>query len=325
MGEPSSWVYVLDNRRIPSTATQASVMAEQLQEMVPLLRRRFLFVGDGYYGSQAFVKLCAPIDCDVLVRVAKNRVLYRDPPQQLSPESGPRKRGHPVWHGCPFRLNDPTTHGAPDQSWEGLDANGHKVEAACWHNLHFKGARQHKVCVIRVIRHGAADTKRDPRQSWFLSWGRNPAAAEEVFRVYRLRYSLEHGYRFCKQDLLWEEPRLRTPEQFSLWTDIVSLVRNELFLAKDLAQAQRQPWESKSRKSTPEQVRRAMGRIIKELGTPARPCRPRGYSPGWPVGRARKPAQTYTVIYKAAQKTHQGSKKEARRRSKSHEPQRATA
>ena len=106
-----------------------------------------------------------------------------------------------------------------------------------------------------------------------------------------------------KQDLLWEEPRLRTPERFSCWTDVVSLVRNELLLARELAGAQRQPWESKRRDSTPEQVRRGMGRIIAEIGTPARSCQPRGYSPGWPQGRCRKLAKTYKVIFKGGRTT----------------------
>ncbi len=302
--KPSSWVYVLDNRRIPSTSTQGEVMAEQLRETVPLLPEHFVFVGDGYYGSEAFRILSADINCDVLVRFAKNRVLYREPP----PKSSRRGRGHPTWHGAPFKLNEPSTHGTPDESWEGNDTYGHRVEAACWRNLHFRGARKDTVCATRVIRHGAAGTKRDPRVSWFLGWGRNPPVGKEVPVLYRLRYSLEHGYRVSKQDLRWEEPRLQTPERFSLWTDIVSVVRNELFLARDMTEAQPQPWESKHRESTPGQVRRAMGRIIAELGTPARPCRRRGYSPGWTLGRRRKPLETHKVIYKATDKAASSAK-----------------
>lgn len=306
--KPSSWVYVLDNRRIPSDATQGEVMAEQLRETVGNCGCRPLFLGDGYYGSETFRTLTADIDCDVLVRCAKNRVLYREPltkageqtSEQTSEQTGKRKRGHPLWHGAPLKLDDPATYGTPDQSAEGTDAQGCRVEVACWHNLHFKKARLQKVCAIRVCRHGAADTKRDPKVSWFLFWGRDLPALGGISALYARRYSLEHGYRVSKQDLLWEKPRLRTPEQFSTWTDAVSLVRNELFLARELAGAQRLPWESKRRDSTPGQVRRAMGRIIAESGTPARLCRPRGYSAGWPTGRPRKPAQTYSIIYKAS-------------------------
>ena len=124
----------------------------------------------------------------------------------------------------------------------------------------------------------------------------------EISALYARRYSLEHAYRVDKQDLLWETPRLRTPPQFELWTNVVACVRNLLVLSRDLAGSLRQRWESSSRASTPRQVRRCMGRIIAQLGTPARVCRPRGKSPGWRLGRARKQVTTYRVVFKASGK-----------------------
>ena len=88
-------------------------------------------------------------------------------------------------------------------------------EVRCWHNLHFKKAREQKVSLYQVIRHGAQNTKRDPRVSWFLFWGQDPPTPEAVPYRYSRRYNLEHGCRTAKQNLLWEAPRLRTPEQFS--------------------------------------------------------------------------------------------------------------
>jgi hypothetical protein len=302
--EQSSFVYVLDNRRIPSTSTQGQVMADQLQEAVPRLERRFLFLGDGYYGSQIFRDQTDEIACDFLVRFAKNRLLYREPPPAPQ-KPGP---GHPTWHGAPLHLKDPATHGQPDCEWEGIDHKEKKVEVRCWHNLHFQKARSQKVSLYQVVRHGAAATKRDPKVSWFLFWGQDPPAPEEVFCLYARRYNLEHAYRAAKQDLLWETPRLRTPEQFERWTDIVSVVRNTLFLARDLVEAQRQPWERECRGKTPQQVRRAMSRIIAQLGTPARVCRVRGYSPGWQQGRSRKPVATYKVVYKTDVETQNSEK-----------------
>jgi hypothetical protein len=301
--EKSSWVYVLDNRRVESTATQGEVMVEQLCESVARLVRRFLFLGDGYYGSETFRVGCADIACDVLVRFAKNRVLYGEP----EPVTGTRKPGRPKEHGAPFRLKDPATQGAPDQSFEGTDEAGQRLEVRCWHHLHFKKARKHPLTLIQVIRHGAADTKRDPKVSWFLFWGLDMPALNEIPSVYARRYNLEHAYRTAKQNLLWEVPRLRTPEQFSHWTDMVSLVRNELFLARDLVSAQRQPWERSCRARTPEQVRRGMGRIIAKLGTPARRCQPRGYCGGWPPGRSRRPVATYKVVFKGGETAKRGA------------------
>jgi hypothetical protein len=302
--EQSSFVYVLDNRRIESSATQGEIMARQLCEATTRLVRRFLFLGDGYYGSEAFRIQTAEVDCDVLVRFAKNRVLYREPP----PVTGKPGPGHPTWHGAPFKLGDPSTHGTPDQQGESVDASGHRVEVRCWRHLHFKKARDQEVSLFSVLRHGAQGTKRDPKVSWFLFWGRNVPEPADIPTLYRRRYNLEHGYRTAKQDLLWETPRLRTPERFAHWTDLVSLVRNTLFLARDLVTAKRRPWESTSRPKTPEQVRRAMAPIIAALGTPARLCRPRGYSPGWTKGRERRKLQTYKVVYKASEQTKNPAK-----------------
>jgi len=299
----SSWTYVLDTRRIHSEDTQASVMADQLTQVLPLLPVRPLFMGDGYYGSAVFLALVADLPCDFLLRLAKNRVLYRQPPQEAS------RRGHPTWHGERFACHDPKTQGEPDAFWEGEDTNGKRIEVACWHPLHFAKARKAQVSVVRVTRHAAADTKRDPKVSWFVFRGVTHPALPTVSPLYGRRYSAEHGYRVDKQDLLWETPRLRTPEQFQHWTDVVACVRNQLVLARPLAGALRQAWESRHRDPTPQQVRRCMGRIIAALGTPARPCQPRGYSPGWTRGRVRKATLTYPVVYKAAEKPPKGKKR----------------
>jgi hypothetical protein len=303
----SSWTYVLSNDRIKSTDTQASVMKEQLQQVLPLLPvlpLPPLWIGDGFYGSCVFLEQVADLPCDVLARLGKNRVLLGDPPP------GPAKpgRGHPCWHGARFACHDPLTQGTPEAVWEETDANGYKIEVACWHGLHFKKARRVRVSVIRVTRHAAADTKRDPKVSWFVFRGKSLPPLGEIPRLYARRYSLEHAYRVDKQDLLWETPRLRTPPQFERWTHVVACVRNQVFLSRDLAGSLRQSWESASRASTPRQVRRCMGRIIAQLGTPARGCRPRGKSPGWVTGRPRKPVTTYRVVFKASGKGKTGQK-----------------
>jgi hypothetical protein len=77
--------------------------------------------------------------------------------------------------------------------------------------------------------------------------GAGGSRPEEVPTLYARRYSLEHGYRTAKQGLLGETPRLRIPEQFERWTDVVSVMHNTLFMARDLVAAHRQPWEREYR------------------------------------------------------------------------------
>lgn len=293
--QPSSWTAPVDSLRIPSDKTQGEVAKEQLQALLPGLTESDLLIADGYYGSALFVGLIADLPLSLLARFAKNRVLYRPAP----PRTG--RRGAPKKDGTAFKVSDPTTHLTPDACWEGEDATGQALSVACWQNLHFKQARQVSVAVVRVTRAAATDTQRDPRVSWFLFVGAALPPLSEIPALYARRYSLEHAFRFDKQDLLWEQARLRTPEQFQAWTDLVTCVHFQLVLARALPGARR-PWERESRPLSPQQVRRAMGGILRQLGTPARSCRVRGKSPGRTPGAIVKKATRYKVVYKATAK-----------------------
>lgn len=266
--------------------------------MLPLLPCRALLLGDGYYGSVTFLLLLADLPCDVLLRFAKNRVLFHPAPPKT------HKRGAPKKDGARFACHDETTHGTPDAFWHGTNAEGQEVQVSVWPGLHFKKARDIIVSVIRVVCPCAKNTDRDPRTTWFLWRGQDMPPLSEIPGLYRRRYSQEHGYRVDKQNLLWEQPRLRTPEQFQTWTDVVAATRNLLFLVRPLAQATRQPWESSKRPMTPPQTRRSMGTILQQLGTPARKPQPRGKSPGRRVGTIVEKAPTYKVVYKATNKKH---------------------
>ena len=112
-----------------------------------------------------------------------------------------------------------------------------------------------------------------------------------------------HGYRFLKQELLWNKAQVRTPEQFERWSLLVALAHHHLVLARDLGQAAFRPWERPSdHPLTPQQVRRGMSLILSQVGTPARVCKPRGKSPGRVQGFHPQPAQRYGVVRKHPKK-----------------------
>lgn len=292
----SSWTYVLDNTRIPSDQSAGAMAALQLAAVLPQLSVRALLTGDRYYGSAKFVQATATADCDKLLRIPSNRVFYHTPP----PRTG--RRGAPKKDGAAFKCHVPATHGPPTLTWAGQDDLGQRIEVAAWQGLHYRRCRQVILTVIRVTRHGASGKKRDPRVSWLIWIGSAPIPLSEVWPTYRRRFSLEHGFRFDKQDLLWPEPRFRTPEQFQRWTDVVAIAHNQLVLARDLTDAQRQPWESQKRPATPRQVRRAMPRILAQLGTPASTPQLRGKSVGRTRGTKVTPATRYAVVRKSAAK-----------------------
>ena len=297
--QTSSWGYILENRRITSSQTPASVAAEQLYAVIPLLSERPLAVADRYYGSAVFLNLIRDIECDLLVRVPSNRRYY----EEVGPQCA-HQRGRPRKDGPIFRCKGPSTHREPDHTCDGTDDKGGEVRVDSWDNLHFKGSREVSLTLIRVRRSGATDKKSDPRVSWFIWMGKTEPELAEIWSTYKLRFSIEHGYRCDKQQLLWCTPRFRTPEEFELWTIIVGAVRNQLVLARPYVTGEHRLWESRYRAPTPAQVRRGMGRIVTLLGTPARPPKTRGLgAKGRQIGAVVTHAPRYPVIKKGQERT----------------------
>lgn len=299
---PSSWSYILDNARIPTSQTAGEVAAAQLGVLIPLLTGLVLVVADRYYGSATFLGLIAKLEnCEALLRIKRDRVFYRPVPLPTG------QRGRPRKHGNRFKCSDPATQGPPDRSWRGQDAVGKLVEVDCWEGLHFRPRPEILLSVLKVTRQGATNKKRDPKVSWFIWFSKRPAPLELIWLTYRRRFCVEHTYRFAKQDLLWTAPHLRTPDQFQLWTDLVSLVMAQLVIARPLVEGQRRPWESKARAVTPQQVRRAIGQIIARLGTPARPTRPCGKGFGRAVGTIVRMAPRFKVVKKKSGTAKEGA------------------
>jgi hypothetical protein len=54
-----------------------------------------------------------------------------------------------------------------------------------WSHLHLRTARFVEVSLIQIIRHGASGKARDPRVSWFVWHGDQPAPLAEVSPTYR--------------------------------------------------------------------------------------------------------------------------------------------
>jgi hypothetical protein len=129
---------------------------------------------------------------------------------------------------------------------------------------------------------------------------------EQVPQRYGLRFSEEHLFRFLKQDLLWLAARVRTPEQFLRWSWIVALAFTQLYLARPLGLTALLPWEAKGRSVTPRQVRRVMPTILSQVGTPVRPCQPRGKALGRAKGFRPQPAPRYPIIHKTSKKENKG-------------------
>jgi hypothetical protein len=292
----SSWTYVLDNQRIASAETAITIGAAQMRALLPLLPARPVLTADGHYGCTAWVAATADLPCDQLLRARRDRVLYRPAP----PRTG--KRGRPKLDGPRFQGSAPATHGTPDGHWEGADGRGQRVEVTWWANLHLTACRATPITAVRIVRHQAKGTARDPREAWFWWRGGPLPPVATLPALYARRFGIEHGYTFQKQALLWDTPRVRTPDQFARWTDLVAGAHNHLVLARPLVAVTHRPWETRAKPATPQQVRRAMPRLLPRVGTPAAPPQPRGKSPGRAPGTQLERAARHPVLRKTAKR-----------------------
>jgi DDE superfamily endonuclease len=296
--QSSSHTYIVSNRRIPTSQTPAQVAATQLKELRPYFEERPINLGDRYYPTKAFLVEVSP-DYDLLVRLKANRVFYR---QGVVAPVGERGRGAPAKHGARFQCNAEATHGPPDREWQGVDEAGAKLAVSEWKGLHLRQAPQLPLSIMRVCRYGESFKRREPIESWFVWSGQSELELSEVWATYKRRFSIEHGFRFDKQELLWCQPRLREPRQFELWTALVSMVHDELVVAEGLGLAILRPWESRHRALSPQQIRRGLGAIMDELGSPARPSQSRGKGRGRAFGAKIEPALRYKVVRKSRKK-----------------------
>jgi hypothetical protein len=181
--QASSWVGILDQRRIGTEQTAIEVGIEQLRAVLPQIAGRVIRLPDRWYATTNFVRACRELGVWALIGLKRNRKLYRAaPPRQ------PKQRGAPCKHGPLFQGSRPETYGQASAEWEGVDEHGKRVVDTWWTGLHFREAPQVEVMVIRVLREAARDTKRDPRESWFVWTGHEAIALEQVRPWYRKRF-----------------------------------------------------------------------------------------------------------------------------------------
>src|SRR5256886_15485210 len=274
--------FVLDTARVRSTELATEVAARQLRAVVALLVARGLrpiIVGDRWYACAPFLARLADVEASSLLRVKSNRVFYRPAPARLPGQLGASRKD-----GERFQCQDESSHGQADETWEGLDTKEARIEVRCWNHLHLRTARWLDVSLIQIIRHGASGKARDPKISWFVWKGERSAPLAQISPTYRLRYSQEHGYRFDKQELLWDVPRLSTPHRTERWTHIVACAHNLLVLARPVVQGCYRPWETRSSVPTLTQGRRALPTLFHQFGPPVRAPPLRAKPPGLAQG-----------------------------------------
>jgi hypothetical protein len=306
-----SWVAPVDARRVRPSQDTDEVAAEQvwaLVERLPEPEAVPIFVFDAGYDPVKLQRALEGCPARILVRLHSNRVFYADPE-----EVEPRPVGRPRRHGEKFDLKDPASWPGPTREHRYESADYGSVRVRAWSGLHPKTRRigerygckrapvvQGTVVLVEVGK--LPRQTRKPKKLWLWWSGESEANLDLIWRAYCRRFDLEHTIRFMKQTLGWTTPRVRHPEQADRWTWLVLAAHAQLRLARAIVADARQPWErpQRLRRLTPTRVLRGFATLLAVVGTPAKPPKPCGRSPGRPKGRRSGPAKRYPALKTAA-------------------------
>jgi len=314
-----SWVVPLSVQRAATAEDQELVGARQIRALLedselPWHRDLIVEVGDTSYSKPAY--LHANREYDNLVTVARsrsNRTFYR---QFVYPD-GHHPAHRPQCYGEPFKLPDPTTWHPPDEttrlSYTSRRGKQYTVVLQGWHNMLMPGKNkperipmaQYPFTLVRVILYREDGTQAFKRPLWLIAVGkrRGELSLEDIYAAYAARVDIEHFFRFGKQQLLLTAFQTPNTESEEHWWLIVHLAYAMLWMARHLAHHLPRPWErysdaAKQREISPTLVQRDFARLIRQIGTPAQPPKPRGKSPGRPPGTKLPPRPRPKVVFK---------------------------
>ncbi|GIV82054.1 MAG: hypothetical protein KatS3mg051_1806 [Anaerolineae bacterium] len=291
--------------------------ADQLQALLthpdlPFGQELCVVVGDASYGKRGFLVCQSPFPNLVLIaRLRNNRVCYRPPVVQ-----GPGARGRPCRYGPRFALNDPVTWPVADQEerFQVTSAQGRcqQVHLQAWHDMRMRGTQEwplhaHPFTLVRIQ---VTDEEGKPlhrRPLWLLVMGprRHELSLRHIYTAYTQRATHEQYHRFSKQRLLATPYQTPDAAREERWWRLTQLAYFQLWLARPLALPR--PWERYLPRMavpvpSPSLVQRDFGRLIRQLGTPARTAKLRGKSPGRRKGTYLPPRMRHPVVRKTVRK-----------------------
>jgi hypothetical protein len=327
----TSWTAPLDAVRLGPDDDATEVTAAQLREVAGRLAAAgawkdgdpdIIVVMDCGYDVIRLAWLLADLPVVVCGRLRAGRVFCRVPAPK-PPGMGGRARQH----GERLRFADEGTWGGPAITGTADTARYGTVAVTAWDRMHARLDRDSawhdhpgSLPVIEgtliQLRPGRRELK--PMWLWAPVTGAGPAGAAVLWQAYLRRFGIEHTFRFFKQVLGWDTPRLRDPAAADRWTWLLIAAYTQLRLAAPLAADLRLPWQRPAPPGTmtPGRVRRGFRAVRETLSTPAAPPKPSTPGPGRPAGsRNRHKAPRHGVG-----KRHPKGHRRAKRQTKAKQP-----
>ena len=320
-GLTKSWVVPMSVQRVATDADKELVGARQIQALLddpaaPWYAEAELVVevGDTSYSKPAYLHANRKYDNLVTIaRARSNRTFYR---RYVNPD-GPRPAHRPRCYGAAFKLPDATTWHPPDQetqlTYTSRRGKQYRVVIQAWDDMLMRGKNQperismaaHPFTLVRVTLYREDGTQAFKRSLWLIVIGKRRAelSLEAIYAAYCARVDIEHFFRFGKQKLLLTACQSPVTEREERWWHVVHLAYVMLWLARHLAHRLPRPWErslpaAQQREISPTLVQRDFARLIRQLGTPAQPPKPRGNSLGRPHGTKLPPRPRLKVVVK---------------------------
>jgi len=271
-----SWALPLLHERISSFDAPIEKAANQLRQVCAEISGQVLFLGDGEYGSAPFLKQTADINCNKLLRLRPNRVLYHAPEAYQG-------KGRPSKHGKKFSLKNEDTWNLAQAEITTQTPKLGRLRIRQWDSLHFKQAPDQPFVLILVERLDEPNSK----PLWLIWIGQDQPILDQIWQKYLRRFAIEHWYRFVRQRLHWTTPQLSTTKQMETWSDLMPLITWQLWLARNVVEDTPLPWQKPMTKLTPGRIANSFASLLVRIASPASHPKPRGKSPGCPLGKIR--------------------------------------
>lgn len=316
------WLIPLSCTRIDTTQNAERVGMEQIAACMKSQGDSELCVslGDTAYGSPLCLAIAKNNANQVHIsRCRNNRKFFY--PHKLGETLSIKKRGRPKAYGDIYQLNDATTWREPDESI-GFSKPNTKgkiqiIKIDSWGEVIMRGKKGAKLSdyplrLLRVQVYKESGELLFKRPLWLTVAGkrRMELSLPDIFNSYRQRFDIEHFFRLGKTRLLMD--RLQTPDvrHEESWWQLVMIAYVQLYLSRSIANALPNPWEkylpaikANATIKPPTQVQKDFERIIRMIGTPAKPPIPRKKAPGRQLGDIQTKRLRHPIVKKGKNTT----------------------
>ncbi|NRB21752.1 transposase [Candidatus Dependentiae bacterium] len=321
LAHDKKWIAPLSTKRVSSQDKGNEVGMQQVASLIKQLQlenNRVVSVGDTLYGSEN-CRLTAGKNPKLIhiFRLNSKRNVFHLPTVSNIPQRGRKKI-----YGAKMSLSNPGTHRSPDHQSETarLARTGklYRIKIEAWDNMLMRGskqidARKHALTLIRISMFDNKGNTVFKRPLWLGVQGqcRETISLISAYQYYSSRYNIEHFFRFGKHKLLLDSYQTSDVVHEENWWKLCILAYNQLYLAKSLVPLQIKQWEKylpefKNQENktqliaTPSQTQRGFSTLLKQIGTPALPCVPRGTSSGRKEGQSGPVREDNPIIFKSA-------------------------